>query len=371
MLSVSHTNVCSHRLACWSLSVIATLRKEAMHLASASSAYTPPWNESRSTADTLLGSLDARYAAHLRTAAAARLSSARSIAIGDSCAVAFCRICRASKQRSYECTASPCCRGSRSARSGAAIVGPGRPRLGRWGARRRRRAGRGSPASRTPSLMFTDGSPDQGIISNLERRGWVYQETTSGIRIFHSLSQDEPAPLHRSQSGSALNSAARSALSPRRSGFSSSQLGASRGAGAPGSGGLRADEALPYFRGEGWIEGSWRREDVACVQPIVALVALPTDRLTALGTAGRLSPRRVLNPCGTRAPIRPRVELLPISARRIRALSSFRGVLDTKDLLIQRGAGSCTPSLATRWERRVTSPCSVQRPTMRDRASRT
>ncbi|GAA6004335.1 uncharacterized protein JCM10292_001430 [Rhodotorula paludigena] len=104
---------------------------------------------------------------------------------------------------------------------------------------------------------------DGGIIANLERHGWVYQETTSGIRIFHSLSQDEPAPLHRSQSGSALSSAARSAFPPRRSGFSSSQLGVSRGAGAPGSGGLRADEALPYFRGEGWIEGSWRREDVA------------------------------------------------------------------------------------------------------------
>ncbi|GJN91042.1 hypothetical protein Rhopal_004057-T1 [Rhodotorula paludigena] len=79
-----------------------------------------------------------------------------------------------------------------------------------------------------------DDEQERGIIANLERHGWVYQETTSGIRIFHSLSQDEPAPLHRSQSGS-----------------------------APGSGGLRADEALPYFRGEGWIEGSWRREDVA------------------------------------------------------------------------------------------------------------
>jgi hypothetical protein len=31
----------------------------------------------------------------------------------------------------------------------------------------------------------------------------------------------------------------------------------------PNSRGLRADEPLPYFRGEGWIEGSWKREDVA------------------------------------------------------------------------------------------------------------
>lgn len=27
--------------------------------------------------------------------------------------------------------------------------------------------------------------------------------------------------------------------------------------------GARADEVLPFFRGEGWIEGSWRKEDVA------------------------------------------------------------------------------------------------------------
>jgi len=41
------------------------------------------------------------------------------------------------------------------------------------------------------------------------------------------------------------------------------------GVASPGVGGvssrrgLRADEILPFFRGEGWIEGSWKKEDVA------------------------------------------------------------------------------------------------------------
>ncbi|GAA5854383.1 hypothetical protein JCM9279_001028 [Rhodotorula babjevae] len=104
-----------------------------------------------------------------------------------------------------------------------------------------------------------DGSEDldaeQGIIANLESHGWTYQETTQGVRIFHSSSQDPgstPPDLDRSTRSAAF--------SPTRS------TASARGPGAPhqpASRGLRADEALPFFRGEGWIEGSWKREDVA------------------------------------------------------------------------------------------------------------
>ncbi|GAA5874078.1 hypothetical protein JCM3774_001600 [Rhodotorula dairenensis] len=82
-----------------------------------------------------------------------------------------------------------------------------------------------------------------GIIASLEKSGWVHHTTTSGVRIFRSAAQVAPdARLDRS----------RPAMSLAKSTSSH-----------PSSRGLKADEALPYFRGEGWIEGSWRREDVA------------------------------------------------------------------------------------------------------------
>ncbi|GAA5931106.1 hypothetical protein JCM3775_000803 [Rhodotorula graminis] len=97
---------------------------------------------------------------------------------------------------------------------------------------------------------------EQGIIANLESHGWTFQETTQGVRIFHSSSQDPgatPPDLDRSTRSSAFFSPTRSTASAR----------GGAGGPQPASRGLRADEALPFFRGEGWIEGSWKREDVA------------------------------------------------------------------------------------------------------------
>ncbi|KDE04140.1 hypothetical protein MVLG_05431 [Microbotryum lychnidis-dioicae p1A1 Lamole] len=62
---------------------------------------------------------------------------------------------------------------------------------------------------------------DQGIIQNLESAGWAYHTTTEGVRIFSKQSTES----------SSLN-------------------------------GVRENESLPYFRGEGWIEGSWQLEDL-------------------------------------------------------------------------------------------------------------
>ncbi|GAA5987483.1 hypothetical protein JCM11641_003844 [Rhodosporidiobolus odoratus] len=105
----------------------------------------------------------------------------------------------------------------------------------------------------------------QGIIANLESHGWTHQTTTSGVRIFHSFSQDPLAPVSRppaaERTRSVHTSAGTSVLSPTLSVFGSGQV-TPRGAG-PASRGTRANEALPYFRGEGWIEGSWNVEDVA------------------------------------------------------------------------------------------------------------
>lgn len=97
------------------------------------------------------------------------------------------------------------------------------------------------------AVAATDSARDEGvgIIASLEQSGWVHHTTTSGVRIFRSAVQVAPdARLDRT----------RPALSLTKSTSSH-----------PNSRGLRADEALPYFRGEGWIEGSWRREDVAWV----------------------------------------------------------------------------------------------------------
>ncbi|SCV69692.1 BQ2448_1086 [Microbotryum intermedium] len=62
---------------------------------------------------------------------------------------------------------------------------------------------------------------DQGIIQNLESTGWTYHTTTEGVRIFSKQSTET----------SSIN-------------------------------GVRENESLPYFRGEGWVEGSWQLEDL-------------------------------------------------------------------------------------------------------------
>lgn len=77
--------------------------------------------------------------------------------------------------------------------------------------------------------------PDVGIIDNLSSHGWDYRGTTNGIRIFSledDLQEDEMEEDER--------------VKGRRKG-----------------GGTRGDESLPWARGEGWIAGGWRMEDVA------------------------------------------------------------------------------------------------------------
>lgn len=116
---------------------------------------------------------------------------------------------------------------------------------------------------------------EQCIIANLEARGWKYATTTSEVRIFHGSAQDvlrtgsapvgdpNPQEERRQSAGGGIEGGGRLNLSRRSSRFDSS-IGPRVSTG-PASRGLRADEALPLFRGEGWIEGSWRREDVMFV----------------------------------------------------------------------------------------------------------
>ncbi|BGP32680.1 hypothetical protein JCM10296v2_004463 [Rhodotorula toruloides] len=110
------------------------------------------------------------------------------------------------------------------------------------------------------------------IIGNLEARGWEFQTTTSEVRIFHGRAQDilgtkggrvpTTAPQEQIQASGTVGvrGDSRLNLSRRSSRFDGST--GQRLSTGPASRGLRADEALPFFRGEGWIEGSWRREDV-------------------------------------------------------------------------------------------------------------
>ncbi|GAA6018006.1 hypothetical protein JCM10207_002738 [Rhodosporidiobolus poonsookiae] len=127
---------------------------------------------------------------------------------------------------------------------------------------------------------------EQGIIANLESHGWTWQTTTNDVRIFHSFSED---PLDASTSAppssaadrakSIRTLAGRSALSPSLFGTSGSST--PRGPGGPASMGLRADETLPFFRGEGWIDGRWRREDVAATITSIGARSVWDPRLDA------------------------------------------------------------------------------------------
>ncbi|BGP25210.1 hypothetical protein JCM10295v2_004132 [Rhodotorula toruloides] len=125
----------------------------------------------------------------------------------------------------------------------------------------------------------SSGEGDQGgqdcIVANLEAHGWEFSTTTSEVRIFYGRAQDvlgsSIASFPRTTSQEQLRQSDtagtggtggsdRLNLSRRSSRFDGS-IGPRVSTG-PASRGLRADEALPFFRGEGWIEGSWRREDV-------------------------------------------------------------------------------------------------------------
>jgi hypothetical protein len=117
------------------------------------------------------------------------------------------------------------------------------------------------PLSTVAPLTQTNS---QGVIANLERAGWTHTSTTNGIRIFSSQDPNTPssappgAVIDRAQSVRTADG--RGALSPSLYG-----VGTPRTSTAPATRGLRADETLPFFRGEGWVEGAWRREDVAYV----------------------------------------------------------------------------------------------------------
>ncbi|GAA5929096.1 uncharacterized protein JCM15063_004049 [Sporobolomyces koalae] len=90
----------------------------------------------------------------------------------------------------------------------------------------------------------------EGIIANLASYGWTHQTTKNGIRIFRLDVPD----------GETADGTFRSPLDGRMHVTG----GLRNGVTSPGMEyGARAADVLPFFRGEGWIEGSWKREDVA------------------------------------------------------------------------------------------------------------
>ncbi|GAA5845536.1 hypothetical protein JCM11251_002087 [Rhodosporidiobolus azoricus] len=134
------------------------------------------------------------------------------------------------------------------------------------------------------ALTDEEEGDEAGIIANLRSHGWIHQTTTSGVRIFHSYSQDgsdNPAPrdtiVSPDRARSVRTTGGRSAMSSALFGTGASTL-RSAGQRGPASTGLRADETLPFFRGEGWIEGQWRPEDVAAT-------------ITSLGARSAWDPR--------------------------------------------------------------------------------
>ncbi|GAA6010316.1 hypothetical protein JCM11491_006264 [Sporobolomyces phaffii] len=120
----------------------------------------------------------------------------------------------------------------------------------------------------TPAESFNEDGTleeiEEGIIASLASHGWTHQTTNNGIRIFQLDSEADsyvPTPNDPTLRIVALERAKTNASRP--GGITSPGVG---GAGAMSSStrrGARADEVLPFFRGEGWIEGSWRKEDVA------------------------------------------------------------------------------------------------------------
>ncbi|GAA5911822.1 uncharacterized protein JCM6883_001279 [Sporobolomyces salmoneus] len=111
-----------------------------------------------------------------------------------------------------------------------------------------------------------DGAPrEEGIIANLASHGWTHQTTNNGIRIFqldHEADTFVPTPNDPTlRTGIALERVKTSTST--RGGIGAINSPGGVGMGSSTRRGARADEMLPFFRGEGWIEGSWRKEDVA------------------------------------------------------------------------------------------------------------
>lgn len=76
----------------------------------------------------------------------------------------------------------------------------------------------------------------QGIIARLQAdAGWIYSTSVDGVRI-----------LTREPDSNSATATATDGARPGR-----------------GRAGVRSDEDLPWIRGEGWIEGRWRLEDVS------------------------------------------------------------------------------------------------------------
>ncbi|GAA5897740.1 hypothetical protein JCM6882_000082 [Rhodosporidiobolus microsporus] len=135
-------------------------------------------------------------------------------------------------------------------------------------------------------MRRTKTSRRVGVIANLRSHGWVHQTTTSGIRIFHSYSQDGTSSglpvdstISTERARSLRASAGPSVLSPSLFGTGASTPRG--GQAGPASRGLRADEVLPFFRGEGWIEGQWRTEDVAATITSIGARSIWDPRLEA------------------------------------------------------------------------------------------
>ncbi|GAA5962461.1 hypothetical protein JCM3765_004304 [Sporobolomyces pararoseus] len=112
-----------------------------------------------------------------------------------------------------------------------------------------------------------DDQPEEGIIANLASHGWTHQTTNNGIRIFQLDSEADtfvPTPNDPAlRSSTALERSKTNGSARTRGAITSPGIGGGSGMASSTRRGARADEVLPFFRGEGWIEGSWRKEDVA------------------------------------------------------------------------------------------------------------
>lgn len=82
-----------------------------------------------------------------------------------------------------------------------------------------------------------------GITHNLEAHGWLFHGVTSGVRIFSMEDEEMEGSVEREGSR------------PETTGGTEMKIKVRQG--------IRESESLPWFRGEGWVEGAWRVEDVA------------------------------------------------------------------------------------------------------------
>ncbi|KAK4701382.1 hypothetical protein P7C70_g4846, partial [Phenoliferia sp. Uapishka_3] len=150
---------------------------------------------------------------------------------------------------------------------------------------------------------------DLGIIANLESWDWVYHGEKSGVRIFSQ--EEDSAGVSSNEREGSHGSSARTAAASTVFGSAGGVDGKSKG-----KQGIRAHEALPFFRGEAWIEGSWRTDDVAAVVRSFGARAVCLSGLT-LNPAPLYEPlSTVLPTLNKRPPPIPRPPSLAPSMRR-------------------------------------------------------